>query len=897
MEKGLLNLIDFLDDVVCFISAEDFGVKYINRAAEEVLGYTPKDFLDDSQLFVRIIHPEDREFVLTTFKNLLNDKRCDIEFRVISPKKEIVWIRARGKLGYVSSDPKPCIFCVLRDISKRKEEQEELKYQVEFQRLVSHISQKFVNIGPDNLEKKILYCLKHLCCFARVERCYLFKFSCKNELLESIYEWQQKGSEPVIMKDLNCSLWEFKWILSRLKNAEFLNISDISLLPPEASKEKEYMGAHGVRSLLIFPLMCSEKLLGFIGFGAAEAGKFWGEREIALLEAVSKIISIALNRLQMMMELKASKERFKTIFEASPIPIVVYSPEGHVEMWNPAAEKTYGWKEEEVLGKFNPTVPEDQRENFLEILKAVAGGETFKGIEVLRKRRDGSLLWIRASVAPIYYDHGSSIGIISLGEDITYRKKMEEALRESEKKFRLLAENAQDLIFRLSLKPRKKYEYVSPSAKVITGYDPDEFYGDPDIDLRLVHPEDRDIYDGESFDKVMELRWRRKDGRNIWVEKHNTLIYDEEGKLAAVEGIVRDITKRKELELKLEYYSTHDGLTGLYNRAFFEEEMARLRNERLKGLGIVVIDVDGLKIINDSMGHAVGDELLKTAADILKAAFRKGDVVARVGGDEFAVLLPNVKEEDLKKICKRVENLIDEFNERNSGLPLSITLGYGVEYGEKIDPDELFKKADNDMYRKKLFRSRSAKSAAVNALLKIMEARDYYVEGHGERILRLVSEMAKKLNLSEGRTADLMLFAQFHDIGKVGIPDRILLKNGKLTPEEYEEMKRHSEIGYWIALSYPELAPIADFILKHHEWWNGEGYLLGIKGEEIPLECRILSIADAYDAMTNDRPYRNGKSHGEAVSELRRLAGRQFDPELVEIFLGVVEEMRSKEQS
>jgi len=585
------------------------------------------------------------------------------------------------------------------------------------------------------------------------------------------------------------------------------------------------------------------------------------------------------------------------MFEVSPIPIGVFSVEGYVEMWNGAAEKTYGWKKEEILGKFNPTVPEDKGDEFLKILKKVAAGETLKGIEVLRKRKDGSLLWIMASYAPIFDDVGRVVGILFIGEDITYRKKMEEALRESEKKFRLLAENAQDLIFRLILDPCRKYEYVSPSAEKITGYSPEEFYKDPDIDLKLVHPEDRDIYDGKNFEKIMELRWKRKDGRTIWVEKHNTLIYDEEGRLVAVEGIVRDITKRKELEQELEYQSTHDSLTGLYNRAFFEKEMNRLQDKKLNSLGIVVIDVDGLKIINDSMGHTVGDELLKAAADILKAAFRKGDVVARVGGDEFAVLLPNVEEEDLKKISSRVESLIEEYNKKHSGLPLSMTLGYSVAHGESINVDELFKKADNNMYKKKLFRSRSTRSAAVNALLKIMETRDFYSEGHGERILELVAAMARKLNLSEAQTADLMLFAQFHDIGKVGIPDRILFKKGKLTPEECEEMKRHSEIGYRIALSSPDLAPIADFILKHHEWWNGEGYPLRLKGEDIPLECRILAIADAYDAMTNDRPYRNGKTHEEALAELKRLAGKQFDPQLVDVFIEVVEEMKNKKSS
>jgi len=149
--------------------------------------------------------------------------------------------------------------------------------------------------------------------------------------------------------------------------------------------------------------------------------------------------------------------------------------------------------------------------------------------------------------------------------------------------------------------------------------------------------------------------------------------------------------------------------------------------------------------------------------------------------------------------------------------------------------------------------------------------------------------MAALIGLPESTTADLSLLAKFHDIGKVGISDAILLKEGPLTSEEWTEMKRHCEIGYRIALSAPDLVPIADWILKHHEWWNGQGYPLGIKEEEIPVECRLLAIADAYEALTSARPYRRTFSHREAVAELRRHAGTQFDPHLLEKFLKMLE--------
>ena len=149
--------------------------------------------------------------------------------------------------------------------------------------------------------------------------------------------------------------------------------------------------------------------------------------------------------------------------------------------------------------------------------------------------------------------------------------------------------------------------------------------------------------------------------------------------------------------------------------------------------------------------------------------------------------------------------------------------------------------------------------------------------------------LAERIGLTQQKINDLILLAQFHDIGKVGVADRILFKPGPLTNEEKIEMQRHCEMGYHIALSAPELAPIADWILKHQEWWNGQGYPLGLKEEEIPLECRIISIVDAYDAMTSDRPYRKALSHQSAIRELKRCSGSQFDPVLIESFIYILE--------
>jgi len=277
----------------------------------------------------------------------------------------------------------------------------------------------------------------------------------------------------------------------------------------------------------------------------------------------------------------------------------------------------------------------------------------------------------------------------------------------------------------------------------------------------------------------------------------------------------------------------------------------------------------------------------------LSFRFRKSDIVARIGGDEFAVILPKSNREVAERACRNIRNALAEHNAANPQNMLNLSIGFAV----KEDPDtsmaELFKEADNSMYREKLHHKESARSAVVQALTRALAARDFITEGHAGRLQRLVASMAAAIGIPEHKIADLCLLAQFHDIGKVGVSDRLLFKPGPLTPEERHEIEQHCSIGYRIALAAPDLAPIADWILKHHEWWNGGGYPLGLKGEEIPLECRILAIADAYDAMTSDRPYRKAITHEEAVKELERCAGSQFDPVLTPKFIQVLKTIKS----
>lgn len=355
-------------------------------------------------------------------------------------------------------------------------------------------------------------------------------------------------------------------------------------------------------------------------------------------------------------------------------------------------------------------------------------------------------------------------------------------------------------------------------------------------------------------------------------------------------AMIRDITYKKQIEAKLEFLSLHDALTKVNNRTYFEDTLLKIRNQPNQKIGIMICDVDGLKLINDALGHYCGDILLKTVASILQSVISAPNIVARIGGDEFALILFNPDHEKMANLSTDIKTSIKKYNADNPQLPLSLSVGWAEGFSDAVDTDALFKEADHNMYREKMHHDLSNRSAIVQTMMKALEARDFITEGHGDRLQIFVEKIAQKLHLSAPLIADLKLLAKFHDIGKVGIPDHILFKKGPLTKEETLVMRSHCDIGFRIAKSAPDLTPIAEWILKHQEWWNGQGYPLQLTGEEIPLPCRILALVDAFDAMTNDRPYRKALSTEEAIDELRRCAGTQFDPVLTKIFIDILNE-------
>jgi len=367
-------------------------------------------------------------------------------------------------------------------------------------------------------------------------------------------------------------------------------------------------------------------------------------------------------------------------------------------------------------------------------------------------------------------------------------------------------------------------------------------------------------------------------------------VVNGETELASLGIVALDVTDRKQNEERLRYLSHHDSLTGIHNRTFFEKEIKRLARSNEYPITILSLDADGLKIINDTMGHERGDEFLKNLALILKNSLRESDILARMGGDEFVIILPRTGYDTAQTIAARIKKNVMLHNQQNPSLPVSVSLGLCSvdEPGNCLE--DILKKADERMYHNKLSQKESSKSQIINALMVALSERDYVTQGHTKRLLAWCLQVGERVKLSHEALTALALLSQVHDLGKVGIPDKILLKPGPLAVEEWELMRQHSEKGYRIAAaSSSEMKGIADLILKHHERWDGKGYPLGLKEQEIPMACRILAVADSYDAMTNERPYSNAKTQEEAIAELKRCSGSQFDPEIVQMFIEVLD--------
>lgn len=615
------------------------------------------------------------------------------------------------------------------------------------------------------------------------------------------------------------------------------------------------------------------------------------EIEATLEEVIAQEdeIRVQLNHLAL------SEERFRKMIDQAPVGINLSDfKTGIISLANEAYCELVGRPMSEVVGAswHNFTHPDDLKTNT--VLNKTLVDHGLENVEMEKRylKPDGSVIWVNVKNTIVGYGSDNSNHELTFAEDITAKKRAVDDLANSEITFRSIFENSTDTIL---IFEDYHIQDCNQAALLMFGFTSKSSFVGRRVESISPEYQEEGTLSSEKAIHYLKLCQTEKSIRFEWThKKSDDSIFQVEVVLTNIilhgrsvgHALVRDISERKVLEKRLEHLSYHDQLTEIYNRRFFEEEVNRLNVARNYPLTIMMADVNGLKLINDSFGHETGDLLLKKIARLLHLSCREDDIVSRIGGDEFVILLPKTHPKKAEEIADRIQSLIA--TETIESIDISVSLGWAAIFSEEDHYSEVLKQAENYLYRKKLFESPSMHNKSILTIIHTLHEKNKREEMHAYRVSLLCEGIGRALGFNELKVKELKHLGLLHDIGKIAINEQLLNKPGKLTQEEWFEMTKHPEIGYRILSTVNEMSEMAESVLCHHERYDGKGYPRGIDGINIPINARIICIADAYDAMISDRPYRMALSHEKAIEELRMNSGTQFDPVIVLAFINMM---------
>jgi len=610
-----------------------------------------------------------------------------------------------------------------------------------------------------------------------------------------------------------------------------------------------------------------------------------------LVELNRKVIDLEKYKMQstqLKESLAESEGKYSSLIETESVGIITINSRGIITSCNDVVLDFSGYSREELIGKYltkrvNLNTKDIQK--YLEIFKSILDGKEVSSFEITQHRKNGDILFGEVYFGPLKNKDNKIIGFRMIIKDITEKKKLENEFRENREKF--------DILFRSSMEgivihDNGKILEVNDAFTFMFKCSPSYAVGRYLLDFMV--PEYKEIMT-EKMKSEHEIPYEivamKNNGNRIFTEVTGRPTVHQ-GKKVRME-IFNNISERKKAEKRIRYLSFHDKLTELYNRTYFEKVLVNIYKDRDLPLNFMICDLNGLRLINDAFGYNEGDKLLKRVAKILKFCSREEDIIARWGEDEFFVLMPRSTEKDVEEVSNRIKRICEKTLDQK--IPLNISMGISARESRDQDLKDVIKEAENNMYKNKLLKRKSIYNSIISSLERILWEKNRETKEHAERLKKLILQLGMAINLPQNKLDELILLSTLHDIGKVAIPDAILMKKGKLNAREWKIIKRHPEIGYKIAESTPQIASIAEDILSHHEWWNGDGYPQGLKGKDIPVNACIASIVDAYDVMTFGRHYKEAISEEEAKEELRRCSGTQFNPMLVERFVMSREKM------
>jgi len=582
--------------------------------------------------------------------------------------------------------------------------------------------------------------------------------------------------------------------------------------------------------------------------------------------------------------LKEDDNKFESITDTNSIGILTIDDKGIITSCNDSILEFSGYSRNNLIGKYfskKVSISTKDISRYMSIFKNILSGKEAEPFKIAQHHKDGQVRYGEVYFGPIKESNERISGFKIIIRDISNLKELEEQLKNSEEKFDVFLETSIDSIV---LHDNGKIIKVNQSFMDLFSIDTKDLEGRSLLDF--ITEDYHDILEEkieESYTGGFEIQGLKSSGSKVYIEvSGQDILYNN--KLVRME-ILHDISDLRKAEKKIKYLKFHDSLTELYNRTYLEKVLGNVYRERHLPLNFIICDLNGLKLVNDTFGYTEGDKLLKRVAKILRYCSRKEDIVARWGGDEFFILLPRSTASEVEDVLYKIRNICASTKDQK--IPLNMSMGISARTSLEQDFREVIKEAEDNMYTNKLLERKSIYNSIITSFERMLWEKSHETRDHAERLKGMIIRLGKSINLPQSKLDELVLLSTLHDIGKVAVPDSILMKKGKLNREEWKVIRRHPEIGYNIAKSTPQIAMVAEDILAHHEWWDGSGYPQSLKGDEIPVNSRITSIVDAYDVMTMGRPYKEPIPVIEAKAELKRCAGSQFSPILVDKFVRI----------
>lgn len=581
-------------------------------------------------------------------------------------------------------------------------------------------------------------------------------------------------------------------------------------------------------------------------------------------------------------EIRRFNELVQTFIESEEVPVSLKGENLKYTFVNGAMEVFYGLSAEEIIGQ-------DDFE-LLEEKVAIKERKTDKKVLETKTFVTDEMLWrgkvFKSTKFPVDLQNGK----FGVG---AYIRSVSEKNRERYLKTLLSISDGVMVV-----DPMGRIEMLNQTAEEMTGWTAREAVGKHYKAVFVLAHEKKDGIVKDPIEVVFKNKSMKeldsqavlvsRDGTKYHLEDSVAPISDEDGNIDGAIVIFRDITEKKVKREEMEYNSFHDALTGLYNRRFFEEELVRLDTPRNLPISVIIGDLDGLKLTNDIFGHEAGDELLKKVSEIFKKVCRADDIIARWGGDEFAILLPQTQKKDAQTISDRI---IENFSkERIKGIQGNVSLGISTKFRPDENINAILASAEESMYMKKTLDKGQKKEDAFNAILETLYGEFPAEAEHSRRTSEICKKIARKMNLPESEINKVSKAAYLHDIGKVALDKEVATKNEYMVDETWKEMKLHPVVGYRILNAFDHTIDLANIVLGHHERWDGSGYPQGLKGKETPQLSRIIAVGERFDDMTSDKPYRKAISKKEALEEMRRNVGTHYDQEVVDALERVIQE-------